>query len=251
MLQKIIKDKAKGILVVTLWTAQPWYPLFEKLLCSEPLILHSDYNLLLSINRKPHPIWPHLTLVGVANLRPALPKYDGVWDPSIVLGYLGSLYPNETISLDLLTYKLVTLLALVTAHRAQTLALIEVENIVKVDDGVEIKIPAKLKTSRRNRLQPSLYLPSFADNPAKPFHAVSSQSVSRWIKNTLARSGINTEVFSAHSNRHAATSSAKRRGVSLDIIRQAAGWSAQSGTFAKFYDKPLIDKSAFAKSILS
>ncbi|KAJ8910169.1 hypothetical protein NQ315_006017 [Exocentrus adspersus] len=159
----------------------------------------------------------------VADLKPALPKYDAVWDPSIVLGYL------------------------VTAYRAQTLALIEVENIVKVDDGVEIKIPAKLKTSRRNRLQPSLYLPSFADNPAKPFHAVSSQSVSRWIKNTLTRSGINTEVFSAHSTRHAATSSAKRRGVSLDIIRQAAGWSAQSETFAEFYDKPLIDKSTFAK----
>lgn len=63
----------------------------------------------------------------------------------------------------------------------------------------------------------------------------------------LADSGVNT---SAYSTRHAATSAANRKGVSWDVIRNCAGWSQRSHTFASFYNIPLCKKAVFAKAIL-
>lgn len=61
-LQKIISDKAEGILVVPNWTSQPWYPIFQSLLTEPPLIIKPNENLLLSFDRTPHPLWPNLFL---------------------------------------------------------------------------------------------------------------------------------------------------------------------------------------------
>ena len=87
----------------------------------------------------------------------------------------------------------------------------------------------------------------------KPYKVVSSQTISRWVTDTLSAAGVDTNIFTAHSTRHASTSAAKRSGVSLNVIRKTAGWSEQSLTFAKFYDRPLIDNtsSAFADAIFS
>ena len=82
---------------------------------------------------------------GVFNLRPNEPKYYTTWDPSIVLNYIKTFPINR--SLQTLTYKLAALLALSTGQRVQTLASIEISNIVIADDGITIKIPKKLKTS--------------------------------------------------------------------------------------------------------
>ena len=38
-LNKIIQDKAQGIVIVPKWESQPWYPLFQKLLIKEPIII--------------------------------------------------------------------------------------------------------------------------------------------------------------------------------------------------------------------
>lgn len=68
----------------------------------------------------------------------------------------------------------------------------------------------------------------------------------------MKESGIDTEVFSAHSTRHASTSAAHRRGISLDLIKRCAGWSGNSLVFSKFYDRPLTsncDEGAFAEAI--
>lgn len=75
----------------------------------------------------------------------------------------------------------------------------------------------------------------------RPYHVASSQTISRWIKQTLTASGIDTNVFSGHSTRHASTSAAHRAGVSIDIIRKTAGWSGQSAVFANFYNRPIIN----------
>ncbi|XP_068989245.1 uncharacterized protein [Neodiprion pinetum] len=54
-----------------------------------------------------------------------------------------------------------------------------------------------------------------------------------------------------HSTCHALTSAAKNKGVDIDNIRKAAGWSAHSQTFARFYELPVDnDKDAFAMAIL-
>uniref|UniRef100_A0ABD2VZE0 Tyr recombinase domain-containing protein n=1 Tax=Trichogramma kaykai TaxID=54128 RepID=A0ABD2VZE0_9HYME len=43
-----------------------------------------------------------------------------------------------------------------------------------------------------------------------PIRAVTTQTLCRWVKDTLKKCGIDTDIFSAHSTRHASTSAAKR-----------------------------------------
>ena len=218
---------------------------------------------------------------GIYKLRPKKPKYDIVWDPNIVLRYLSNLFPNQNLSLELLTKKLVTLLALVTAHRFQTLSLINIYNITVNDDNIDIKIPEMIKTSGPNKLQPNLILPFFKDNmsicPAKtllcyldctkiirqecstliitlkkPYHAASTASISRWIKQVLNDSGLDTTKFTAHSTRHASTSKASKGGINIEVIRKTAGWTNRSSTFARFYNRPIVsDPNAFAQAVCS
>lgn len=216
---------------------------------------------------------------GLSNVRPPKPKYDSTWDPKVVLDYFQN-SNNEKLSLESLSKKLITLLALVTGQRLQTLSLINIKNIVFKEETVEIEIPDKIKTSRLGRNQPVLTLPIYKESEnvcpvtalkcylertkdlrgdmkdlfisfKKPFKEVSIQTLGRWIKYVLHESGLDTNVFSAHSTRHASTSAAKRKGVSYDVIRKLAGWSDKSTTFTKFYDRPVAKNLvAFGHAIL-
>lgn len=218
---------------------------------------------------------------GVSKIRPSAPKYQYTWDPSLVLEFLTKAENLCKIKLCDLTYNLVTLLALVTAHRVQTLSSIRINNIRVLTDKIEIFITDPIKTSGPNRLQPLLVIPKFETHPkwccysyileylkrtemfrsssdshfflglTKAHKPVGSQTLSRWIKLTLAKTGVDTTYFSAHSCRHAATSAAARNGLSIDDIRIRAGWSKTSETFAKFYNKPVIVPENFAKSVCS
>lgn len=220
---------------------------------------------------------------GVFKLRPSLPKYNLTWNPSIVLNYLSHQWPNEGLNLETLSKKTLTLLALCCAHRVQTFSLIRLSNInMQSDSEIIIKIPDLIKTSRPTSLQPVLRLPYFNERPEicparcilmyiqktrtlrnsnnvylfisnkKPHSKVSSQTLSSWIKITLHNSGIDTSIFTAHSTRHSATTTANNLGVSLDLIRKTAGWSDSSCVFAKYYNKEIItDCNQFARTILS
>lgn len=221
---------------------------------------------------------------GVYKTRPCFPRYKVSWDPNTVLDHLSQFYPNENQSLETLTKKLVTLLALSTAQRTQTLSLIKVCNIKTSNSRIEIVIDDLTKTSTPNRAVPPLIIPFFhqklqicpastllayirASQPfrehintdrliltiKRPYHNASSSTIGRWIKNVLTDSGVDTSVFGAHSTRHASTSAAKRKGISIDLIKRAAGWSGNSLIFAKFYNRPLRlnDESEFAESVLS
>ena len=53
-----------------------------------------------------------------------------------------------------------------------------------------------------------------------------------------SKAGINVDIFGAHSVRAASTSAAKVKGLPLDMIMSAAGWSNES-TFEKFYCKAI------------
>lgn len=213
-------------------------------------------------------------LKGVFRLRPPHPKYDITWDPSIVLNYFSNKGENTQLTLEEISKKLITLLAIITAHRAQTFSLIKLNNIETYTDKVLIKIPDHIKTSRPGSVQPSLVLPFYTNNtkicPAsailnyidrtssirncenlfiafkKPHKAVTSQTLSRWVKSTLKSSGIDVNIFSAHSTRHAATSAAKRLGVNIDTIRRTAGWSSSSKVFAQFYNRDIITNQDFS-----
>ncbi|XP_053593380.1 uncharacterized protein LOC128667449 [Microplitis demolitor] len=218
---------------------------------------------------------------GVSKIRPPRPKYDSTWNPKIFLDFVSKWFPNDDLSLQHLSYKVVVLLALTTGHRIQTLAAINLNNIDQSDDRIEIKITSQLKTSGPKSTQPNLILPFFTEDTSicvastllnylkrtkdfrgstsnlfiswkKPHNAVSTQTLSRWIKEVLHLSGIDTSKFTAYSTRHASTSSAKKNGVNIDLIQKTAGWTQSSQTFARFYDRKIIeDCTIFAKTVLS
>lgn len=216
-------------------------------------------------------------LKGVFKLRPSKPRYNFCWDPLPVLNFLEKM---DESSLESLSHKLVTLLALASGHRLQTIAIIKLPYLEFYEEGVRIFIPDHLKTSGPRTRQPCLTFPVFTDKPGlcvvstlkkyledtkairphnqdelfitikKPHKVASKQSLSRWLKNTLRLAGVDTTQFKAHSVRHASTSAAHRNGISIDTIREAAGWSKSSSVFARFYNRPIHRSDSYAKTIL-
>ncbi|ODM94400.1 putative enzymatic polyprotein, partial [Orchesella cincta] len=83
------------------------------------------------------------------------------WDVDIVLSYIEKLPDNSDLDLRTLSIKLVTLLALASGQRVQTLSLIRVTNIRFSSRGVEIPITDRIKTSRPGK-QLVLSLPAFS-----------------------------------------------------------------------------------------
>ena len=82
----------------------------------------------------------------------------------------------------------------------------------------------------------------------KPYKPVTANTISRWVKCVMDEAGINTKIFKPHSTRAASTSAAHKANVSMAQILKSAGWSNAS-TFAKFYNKPVFEKS-LAEAIL-
>lgn len=216
---------------------------------------------------------------GVGALKPPRPRYEYVWDPSPVIAKLATLYPHESLPLAAVTKKLVLLLALGTGHRTQTLAALRLSQI-SLTDKLLIRVPDKLKTSAPGRPQPFFSFSPFVGHDSlciyrllkhylditrslrppscdslfislsTPHKAVGQSTVSRWLRSGLAECGIDTEFFAPHSIRHASTSRAATKGVSLEVIRRAAGWTGQSRVFATFYNRPLINPEEFTTAVL-
>ncbi|CAD6241441.1 GSCOCG00009249001-RA-CDS [Cotesia congregata] len=135
--------------------------------------LRSAVSLIAGVKIGADPLVSRL-MKGAFKLKPSTPKYKDYplyFKESLELQnqikfiiYL-SIYPLENLSLTKLSHKLVTLLALCTAHRAQTLASIEVKNITVRENALEIKIAKLIKTSGPGRAQPLLVVPFFKEKP--------------------------------------------------------------------------------------
>ena len=65
----------------------------------------------------------------------------------------------------------------------------------------------------------------------------------------MGRAGIDINQFGAHSCRAASTSLAAEKGVPMDTIMKAAGWSSEN-TYTKYYSK-LITKHSYSATILN
>ena len=65
---------------------------------------------------------------------PSLSKCTVTYDVNMVLQYLGHLPASQDVSLKQLTERLVTLLALVSGHRCQTLQLLNLNHMLKQED---------------------------------------------------------------------------------------------------------------------
>ena len=171
------------------------------------------------------------------------------------------------------------LLCLTTGQRWQTIHKISVNCIQELPDRYRITIDEKLKQTKPGKHLKPLDLRIFHEDQGicvfrhlkeylqrtkqyrtqysqlllsyvKPFKPVSKDTVSRWVKQVLRASGINTEKYSAHSIRAASTSHCKGKGLRLQGIMASAGWS-NSETFAKFYDKPVeFNEKNFGNTLL-
>lgn len=190
---------------------------------------------------------------GVYRLKPSRPKYSKTWDVTPVLNKVATWYSLESLNLQKLSEKLIILSALGTGHRMQTFSLIDIDLIKFSDKGSEIKVEALIKTSRAGTYQSHLILTSFHDKPElclaktlqhyllvtkhlrkeihckrlflatrKPYKIIGSQTLSRWTKSVLTQCGIDKN-FTVHSVNHAATSTAIKNGVDLNVIRSTVG----------------------------
>ncbi|XP_051168956.1 uncharacterized protein LOC127286542 [Leptopilina boulardi] len=217
---------------------------------------------------------------GFSIAKPSRAKYKDIWDPDIVLRYLEELGPNEKLNLETITKKLLTLLALSTAQRLQTLVKIDIHNIKIHNNEIKIYIPDRIKTSKIGKEQPMLRFPYLLEQPnlcvatfikvylektktiretgvnsllltfKKPHHPATAQTASRWLKDIMNESGIDVTTFAGYSSKHAAVLAAQRKGLDIESIRLAAGWSKNSNVFGKFYNRPLREKCNFAKTVL-
>ena len=86
----------------------------------------------------------------------------------------------------------------------------------------------------------------------RPYGLVTKDTISRWIKEIMFRSGIDVETFKAHSVRSASVTKAKKANIPMSIILGKAGWSS-AHTFATYYDKQIKEAdegTVFAQGVL-
>ena len=158
---------------------------------------------------------------GAFKLRPSRPKYDKTWDIGAVLSVLKAWVPLEGLNLVELIKKLVNLLAIGSAHRVQTFTAIKLANVKHSPRGYELEVADILKISRPDAFQPLILLPYLKENPGlcvastldvyiertaplrggcntllittkKPHGPALVDSISLWIRATLAKCGIIT-----------------------------------------------------------
>ena len=196
----------------------------------------------------------------------------------MVLNYLRTLNPLDSLDLKGLTMKFVMLMALLTGQRRQTLQLMDIRNIRIENDCMAIRIGDPVKQTRPGTHLDEIRLNRFVEVPAlcivelyleylkrtkalckdqtqlfisymKPYDPVSRDTLSRWIKCILTSAGIDMSIFTPHSTRAASTSCAKKQAVPLDTILKTAGWTHEK-TFAKHYNKHITQEGEYAQRIL-
>lgn len=208
--------------------------------------------------------------------KPPKPKYLAVWDVTVVFKFLRSLMPLSRLSLKMLTFKTVALVSLATAPRAQTLVHMNIDNMVREKTAIIFLFKDILKTTRVGHSSFSLKIEHFEDESLCAMHSllayleatknhrqsssvlvsyktykpVSTSTIARWLKSVLELSGIDSNVFKAHSYRSASTSAAFSKGCSLKTILETADWKSDKN-FRKFYFRQSLSNSnlSFSKAV--
>ncbi len=243
-------------------------------------ISNLDVNAILVGNVKPvgqHPLVCRY-LRGIFNQVKPVPKYSTIWPVDKVLHYLKSLFPLEQLPMKDLTFKLVMLIALTTGQRCQTLTLLDVSdgNMQKDKDCYNFMLTDHVKQDRPGKVFGNLHLYKYLTpelcvyttlqqyltitstlrvstklllSYIRPFNAVTSSTIARWIKAVLLQAGIDTLTFSAHSTRSAATSKAAAS-VPIDAILKTVGWTREC-TFRKYYNKSVALTNQLSEGVLS
>ena len=230
---------------------------------------------------------PHIMrlLKGAFNTKPPQPRYTQTWDVNQVLEEIKRLGPNEYLTLKALSLKLAMLLALTTVSHSSELHKLDPILISDKGDHMSCHIAGLTKTIRPGKPHKNTQIKihkypenEFLDVVAcmrsyltithdlrsnedrkhclflsfrQPHKPVASCSIACWLRTLMSQSGVDTNVFKAHSTRSAAASKAKTSGITTVDIINCANW-ARASTFNKFYNKPVdqTQESQLQQSIL-
>ena len=193
-------------------------------------------------------------------------KYTDTWDPIPVLHTLSGWGHTENICLERLTKRTIVLFLLATGQRLQAVHKLKRTDIIWGQNSCKITYSERLKTNdpktkplilrfhkrEEDTLCVYTHLRTYVDNvdtqAAAPYvfstmkdptHRASSDTISRWVRESLEEGGVSNS-YKPYSTRHAATSAAHRAKVPLPEILSSAGWTGDS-SFARFYNRPLAE----------
>ena len=192
---------------------------------------------------------------GVFERRPSLPKYRSTWDVNVVLESLRKFEHVKKLSLKELSWKLTTLLMLLSGQRIQTIHLLDIRYMTLTESSCSFSISKPVKQTRPGTHVNDLVFHAYFKDPGlciveclqeyvirtKHLRGEETQLLISFVKPHKAVLEVRVRVryqFGAHSTRSASTSAAKRSGLDITTIMRAAGWSNAS-TFAQFYNKPI------------
>lgn len=216
-------------------------------------------------------------LKAVFRERPALARYQNIWDPDVVLDHIKTLGLNKDLSIIQLSRKLVILMLLLSGQRAQTLHLLDVRHMELSFSRATFHIGDLLKTTRPGSHFSEIVFKAYAPNrrlcvitalkeylyrtldvrgstkrlfltTRSPVRAASRDTLRRWTRDILAASGIDVRKFAPASTRSASVSKASLK-IPTSLVVKTIGWSSES-MWAKYYNKPLLPRQSFADAIL-
>ena len=111
-----------------------------------------------------HPL-VSLFLKETFSIRPAMPKYNEVWYINEVLKHLQTLHPVNGLSLKLLPFKVVMLLALLYGQRCQTLHSLTARDMKVYHNKVVFIVSELTKTSKPGKQCTTLEFLSYDNDP--------------------------------------------------------------------------------------
>ena len=175
---------------------------------------------------------------------------------------LSSWEDNESLSLKMLSFKLTILLCLISIKRVSDVRALDISRRQFSPQGVKFTIVRRTKTGLH-----SVFYPFFPSHPRlcvvrclqayeastvdlrstdssqllvsyiRPYHPVTTATLARWVRSTMALAGIDITLFGAHSVRGAMATKVMATGGSLSDLLMAADWSSES-VFRLFYFRP-------------
>ena len=147
--------------------------------------------------------------------------------------------------------KLAVLMALVQASRSSELAALDLKYRVVRPEGITFRLATLTKKRSPGAPPKELFFGGFPEDErvciirclrvyekitaehrgegqekesklflsyVKPFRPVTSQRIAKWIKDVLGEAGVDTAIFSVHSTRGAASTTAMKQGASISEV---------------------------------
>lgn len=204
-------------------------------------------------------------LRAIALKRPPKPKYEEFWDVNLVFAKLQLWGEDTRMPLYRLSFKLATLMLIVSGERGQALVAMNRRQIVFREGlGVNIPLTKKMKNDRPGQKLRTIALKHFHTTKGlcvvctlqvylnrtrlyrksddlfvsyKTYKTVSRSTISRWVKYTLAASGVKTS-YGAHTTRGASVSMGTKLQVPLNVLLKYGSWKGAK-TMARHYSRPI------------